>query len=103
MGGDQRWSSLLRPPATDKERRSIPDLTPEAETGNLKGLVSNDAYSLLLPYKKQDARLFQQKAILWIAMWHDVFPEFDSVSEKRMVADSLSTFDRSKFRQAMHQ
>jgi hypothetical protein len=26
-------------PATKRERRSIPDLTPEAETGNLKGLV----------------------------------------------------------------
>ena len=26
-------------------------------------------------------------------MWHDVFPEFDSVSEKRMVPDSLSIFD----------
>jgi hypothetical protein len=32
-----------------------------------------------------DARLFQQKAISLIAMWHDVFPEFDSVSEKRTV------------------
>ena len=31
----------------------------------------------------RNARLFQQKAILWTAMWHDVFPEFYSASEKR--------------------
>ena len=31
-------------------------------------------------------------------MWVDVFPGFNSVSDKRMVPDSLSIFDRSEFR-----
>src|SRR5262249_4068522 len=43
------------------------------------------------------AGCFQQKGILWIVMWHDVFPEFDSVSEKADGPDSLSAFDRSQF------
>ena len=58
----------------------------------VSGLIETTGYQ----FEISDARLFQQKAILWIAMWHDVFPEFDSVSEKRTVPISLSTFELIK-------
>jgi len=45
----------------------------------------------------------QQKDIWWIAMWHDVFPEFDRVSEKRTVPIHYQLSTDQNFIRAMYQ
>jgi hypothetical protein len=47
--------------------------------------------------------MFQQKAIFWIAMWHDVFPEFDKRPGETDGPNWLSSFNQSKVGPGMHQ